>query len=54
MKAIITLHSWASELVTTVWTPLFVLIFLAIVAYALWPSRKQQFEAAARLPLRED
>jgi cytochrome c oxidase cbb3-type subunit 4 len=32
----------------------FVITFLAVVAYALWPSRKQQFEQAARIPLRED
>jgi cytochrome c oxidase cbb3-type subunit 4 len=32
----------------------FVIVFLAVLAYALWPSRKQQFEEAARIPLRED
>jgi cytochrome c oxidase cbb3-type subunit IV len=32
----------------------FVCVFLAVLAYALWPSRKQQFEDAARMPLRED
>ena len=32
----------------------FVAIFAAVVAYAMWPSRKQQFEEAARMPLRED
>jgi cytochrome c oxidase cbb3-type subunit 4 len=32
----------------------FVVIFLAVVAYAMWPSRKQQFEEAARVPLQED
>ena len=32
----------------------FVGIFLIVLAYALWPSRKQQFEEAARMPLRED
>ena len=32
----------------------FVLIFALVLAYALWPSRKQQFEEAARIPLRED
>ena len=54
MKAIIDFQTWASDLVTTIWTPLFVLIFAAIVAYALWPSHKQQFDAAAKMPLRED
>ena len=32
----------------------FVAIFLAVLAYALWPSKQQQFDEAARLPLRED
>ena len=32
----------------------FVAIFLVVLAYALWPSRKQQFDEAARIPLRED
>ena len=30
------------------------LIFIAGVVYALLPSRKQQFDEAARIPLRED
>jgi cytochrome c oxidase cbb3-type subunit 4 len=54
VKAIITLQTWASDLVTTIWTPLFVLAFLAIVAYALWPKHKKKFDEAARMPLRED
>jgi cytochrome c oxidase cbb3-type subunit 4 len=32
----------------------FVAIFAAVVAYAMWPSRKQQFDEAARMPLQED
>ena len=32
----------------------FVVIFATVLAYALWPSRKQQFDEAARIPLRED
>jgi cytochrome c oxidase cbb3-type subunit 4 len=32
----------------------FVAVFLVVLAYALWPSRRQQFEEAARMPLRED
>jgi cytochrome c oxidase cbb3-type subunit 4 len=32
----------------------FVLIFAGVLAYALSPSRKAQFDEAARLPLRED
>jgi len=32
----------------------FVIVFLIVLAYALWPSRRGQFEEAARMPLRED
>ena len=32
----------------------FVAVFLMVVAYAMWPSRKGKFEEAARIPLRED
>ena len=32
----------------------FVAVFMTVLAYALWPSRKRQFEEAARIPLRED
>ena len=32
----------------------FVAIFLAVLAYALWPANQKQFDESARLPLRED
>lgn len=32
----------------------FVAVFLAVLAYALWPANQQRFDAAARVPLRED
>lgn len=32
----------------------FVSVFLIVLAYALWPSRREQFDEAARMPLRED
>jgi cytochrome c oxidase cbb3-type subunit 4 len=32
----------------------FVAVFLVVLAYALWPSRQQEFDEAARVPLRED
>ena len=32
----------------------FVVIFVLVLLYALWPSSKQQFDEAARIPLRED
>jgi len=54
MKAIITITSWASDLVTTLWTPIFVGVFLAVVVYALWPNNRSAFDAAAKMPLHED
>jgi cytochrome c oxidase cbb3-type subunit IV len=32
----------------------FVGVFLVVLLYALWPSRQQQFDEAAHMPLRED
>lgn len=32
----------------------FVAVFLLVVAYALSPSRRERFEQAARMPLKED
>ena len=54
MRAIITVQDLATDFVTTLWTPLFVAIFLAIVTYALWPRNKAAFDEAAKMPLRED
>ncbi|MBV8698395.1 MAG: cbb3-type cytochrome c oxidase subunit 3 [Bradyrhizobium sp.] len=54
MNAILIVHNIASDLVTTVWTPVFVAIFALIVTYALWPRNKAAFDEAAKMPLRED
>ena len=54
MKAILTVHNIASDLVTTFWTPVFVGIFIAIVTYALWPRNQAVFDEAAKMPLREE
>ena len=54
MSVILTVENLASQLVSTLWTPIFVAIFLAIVAYALWPRNKAAFDEAARMPLREE
>jgi len=54
MKAIITVHNLVSDFVTTLWTPLFVGVFIAIVAYVLWPRNRTKFDDAANIPLRED
>jgi cytochrome c oxidase cbb3-type subunit IV len=54
MRAIITVQNLATDLVTTLWTPIFIGIFLAIVTYALWPRNKAAFDEAAKMPLREE
>lgn len=54
MKAILAADNFISNFVLTLWTPLFFGLFIAIVVYALWPRNKAKFDAAARMPLRED
>ena len=54
MKAIISVENLVSQFVLSFWTPIFVAIFAAIVFYALRPRNKALFDAAARMPLRED
>src|SRR3569833_1367886 len=54
MKPIIAVENIASLFVTTLWTPIFVAIFIAIVTYAVWPRNKAAFDEAARMPLREE
>jgi cytochrome c oxidase cbb3-type subunit 4 len=54
MKAIVSIENLVSHLVLSLWTPVFVVIFAAIVFYALRPRNKALFDAAAKMPLRED
>lgn len=42
------------DAIATWWTPAFFVIFLAILAYALWPRNRAAFDNAAKMPLRED
>ena len=32
----------------------FLALFAVAVAYAFWPAKREQFDAAAQVPLRED
>ncbi len=32
----------------------FLVLFIAVLVYALWPSLQKKFDEAARVPLRED
>jgi cytochrome c oxidase cbb3-type subunit IV len=43
-----------SHFVATAWTPIFMAIFIAVLAYALWPGNRKEFDGAAKTPLRED
>lgn len=36
------------------WTPVFVVLFISAVVYALWPQNRDTFDAASKMPLRED
>jgi len=46
--------SFVSNLFATWWTPLFVVLFLAVLVYAFWPRNCATFDEASKLPLRED
>jgi cytochrome c oxidase cbb3-type subunit IV len=48
------MHAFISNFIATFWTPVFVAIFLAILRYAVWPSNREAFDDAAKMPLRED
>ena len=48
------MQTFITDFITTLWTPIFVMIFLGILVYALWPGNREKFEDAARMPLRED
>jgi len=54
MSAILTVQNITSDFVTTLWTPIFVGIFIAIVTYALWPRNQKAFDEASRMPLRRN
>ncbi len=47
-------YQFFAELAQTWGLIYFLVLFIAALIYALWPSRQKQFDEAARLPLRED
>jgi cytochrome c oxidase cbb3-type subunit 4 len=47
-------YAFFSHLAQTWGLVYFVVLFGAVLAYALWPSRQKQFDESARIPLRED
>ena len=54
MKAILTVHNIASDLVTTFWTPDLRRNLHRHLTYALWPRNQAAFDEAAKMPLREE
>jgi cytochrome c oxidase cbb3-type subunit IV len=52
-EAVTTYESWRAF--AAAWGLIFFgLIFLGVVAYVFWPSRRKQFEQDALIPFRED
>jgi cytochrome c oxidase cbb3-type subunit 4 len=47
-------YKFVAEFAQTWGLVYFVAVFLLVLAYALAPSRKDRFDAAARMPLQED
>ena len=43
-----------AHFVRTWGTVYFALLFVGVLAYALWPRNRDKFERAARMPLEED
>ena len=49
-----TTYDWLSDFAQSAGTLYFFVFFLGILAYAFWPKNRARFDAAARMPLRED
>ena len=54
MKPDASIHSLITDLVSTLWTPAFVLLFAVVLIYALWPRNRAAFDEASKFPLRDD
>ncbi|MCW5749061.1 MAG: cbb3-type cytochrome c oxidase subunit 3 [Alphaproteobacteria bacterium] len=38
----------------SLWTVWFFLIFVGVVAWTMWPSRRRELESQGRIPLQDD
>ena len=47
-------YEWLARIAQSAGLLYFIAIFLAVVAYALWPANHKIFDAAAHAPLQED
>jgi cytochrome c oxidase cbb3-type subunit 4 len=48
------MQTFIENFIAAWWTPAFIAIFLAILAYVMWPGNRKTFDNAAKMPLRED
>jgi cytochrome c oxidase cbb3-type subunit 4 len=53
-EIIVATYEFFAQLAQTWGLIYFVVLFIAVLIYALWPSRQKQFDESARVPLRED
>ena len=49
-----TTYEMLAYLAQSAGTIYFLLLFLAMLVYALWPANQKRFDDASRIPLRED
>ncbi len=47
-------YSEAYEFARTYGLIYLIVLFIGMLVYALWPGNRKRFEAAAKIPLRED
>jgi cytochrome c oxidase cbb3-type subunit 4 len=47
-------YKFLAEFAQTYGLLYFVAVFSLVLVWALWPSQREQFDEAARVPLRED
>jgi cytochrome c oxidase cbb3-type subunit 4 len=47
-------YLWLASFAQSIGMLYFICVFLAVVIYAFWPSNRDRFDAAARMPLSED
>ncbi len=48
------IYKWFAEFAQTAGLAFFMIIFLVVLVFTLWPGRKADLDAAARVPLTEE
>ena len=49
-----TTYEWFARFAQSAGLVYFVVLFMAVLGYVLWPKNAKKFDEAARMPLRED